>query len=102
MDSRPNCQSSASDISYLGGMATPRKQTRKTPVKSRRTAGAKIKFHEMIQFMELFNTMLQSEVVDENRTMPGSEPVYKSVYDEHEKLIIKSKLFYILNLLPGQ
>lgn len=102
MDSQLNCLSSASDTSYLRSMATPRKQTRKTPAKSRRKAGVQIKFHEMIQFMELFNTMLQSEVVDENRTMPGSEPMYKSVYDEHEKLIIKSKLFYILNLLPGQ
>ena len=83
-------------------MATPRKHTRKTPVKTRKQASAQIKFDEMIQFMELFNNMLTSEVVDEERTMPGSEPIYKCAYTEDEILIIKSKLFYILNLLPGQ
>lgn len=56
----------------------------------------------MQDFIKMFNDMLCSEVVDSSLSFPGSEQKYKPVYDEDEQLVIKSKLFYLLNLLPGQ
>lgn len=50
----------------------------------------------------MFNDMLCSEVVDTSSSFPGTEQKYRPVYSEDEQLVIKSKMFYLLNLLPGQ
>jgi hypothetical protein len=77
--------------------------TKKVPLKPKATPRKRaISFSEMQDFIKMFNDMLCSEVVDSSLNFPGSEQKYKPVYDEHEQLVIKSKLFYLLNLLPGK
>lgn len=50
-----------------------------------------------IELIETLQNLMTSHVVDTDKTIIGSEPIFMPVYDEIERGLIKKKIFDILN-----
>ncbi len=95
MDSQPSCQSSASDDSYLCIMPAQKKKpiVRKPRIKP-------IAQQEMREWINTLQVLMESEMIDSEKTLPGGEPVMKSFWTEEEIYSIKGRIFYILDFIP--
>jgi hypothetical protein len=50
--------------------------------------------------MEILLLMLEAQNIDEDKyTMPGSDPVFKNIFDKEEAKRIKKKLFELTDLI---
>lgn len=78
------------------------KAAEKKPRTRRKTESVKpISFEDMRQWIYVFNELLTTEIIDEEKSLPGSEAKYKPLYNEDEQLVIKGRLFYMIKLMPS-
>lgn len=55
--------------------------------------------HALVNKIEELRMLLTVSAIDEERTVFGSEPVYKNILDVEEKIIVKAKLKELINKL---
>lgn len=51
---------------------------------------------------ETLNNLMISQVIDEERSCVGSEPVYKNLFEEAEMYRLKGKLFVLLSWIDDK
>lgn len=78
-------------------MSTNRTNQKRTPARKKPFVITPAKAEKLIYFLR---DLMESTVVDEDRTIPGSDTIYKNMFDEAETYRLKGKIFTLLEFIP--
>ena len=74
----------------------------RTTTKSKKPKVARLSHSTIMAWVRTLQDLLESTTLDEARTLPGSDPIYKSWWTEEEVMAIKGRIFYLIKLLPSE
>ena len=76
--------------------------TQKKKPATRKRVTRQIAHTELREWINTLQILLESETIDADKTLPGGEPVMRSVWNEQEIYAIKGRIFYILDTIPSK